>query len=105
MSTDMSLQDFVKNISNASTGGKELFHYKCTPTMISMYNSMVAYKNVTKREAVVIPSAKVDTNHRISFEFCGADVSDLGQLVSCIKKNSTKPPQIRENVKTITVKI
>ena len=105
MNTDMSLQLFVQSISNVSNGGKDLFHYKCTPTMISMYNSMVAYKNITKGEAVVIPSAKVDTNHRISFEFNGSGISDLGQLVTCIKKNSTKAPQIRENVKTITVKI
>lgn len=106
MTTDISLQGFVKNVSETSCAGKELLHYKSTQTMINMYNGLVAFKNVSKGENVIIPNAKVDSNNKISFEFAGSDITDLSQFSNCIKKNFVgKQPHIRENTKTIVVKV
>ena len=104
------VHQFVQDIS--SQGGaknKDLLHYKCVPKVIVMFNSMIAFKNVTESDKIVIPSAKIDNaSHKISFEFSGNDITDVKHFTDCVKRHcKSSTPVIRENSKanSITVKI
>lgn len=104
MANDMNLHSFVQCLSNG-VNGKVICHYKRVPTIIDIYNGMVAYKNLVGLSSIMIPSVNVDTsNNRMSFHFRSEDISDFKQFSDCIKRHcKVKKVSIRENTRSQSV--
>jgi len=106
---DPTLQQFVNAVSanGPEDCSKSLLHYKCVPGVVGVYNGVVAFKKETSGSSLVIPSAKVDNAHRISFEFPQGNIGDVQKFTDCVKTHCKSAPTIKENSKagTISVKI
>lgn len=94
------LHTFVEEISANSNNGKAICNFRRVPSIISMYRSMVAYKNVAGLPNVLTPEVSVEnSNNKLSFSFKSNEINDFKQFSDCIKRNCQKTVSIKENAK------
>lgn len=107
-SKEMNLHSFVQHLSDG-VNGKVICHYKRVPTLIDIYNGMMAYKNLVGLSDIIIPEVTVDiSNNKLTFRFRSEDISDFKQFSDCIRKYSgAKRISIRENTRKqmVTVRV
>jgi len=81
------LNNFVNAIANDNEQQiKDLCNYKRIHTIINIYNSMVAYKNITGDGNLIVPSMSTDTNDKLSLSFEMNSIVDFKGFSSCIEK-------------------
>lgn len=103
MGNNENLNSFVNKISEKSNNNKMIFNYKYIRSLINLYNAMVAYRNITNIKEILIPSIVIEKN-KLYLKFNLSEISDFKSFSDCMKKYC-KTCNIRQNIKSITVKI
>lgn len=98
------LSSFISSMNQNSNNMKIACHYKNIKNMISFFNCMVAYKNITDSEKILIPNLNVENDKCVSMSFDKSENIDLPKLNECVKKYCPHL-SVSQDVKTTTLVI
>lgn len=97
------LSSFINKMNENSNNVKTACHYKNIKNLINFYNCMIAYKNLTESDNILIPNMNIDNNN-VLLSFNQSENIDLPKFNECIKKYCPEL-KVNQDVKSTTITI